>query len=103
MTDHSLRSTDKILIGIFVPFGILFLVFVAFIIYNKCFKTRASVEPTATDVENQSKRNSATLEPSTQFGKDEHECDEKNESAASIISNIESNINLNSPALSFSE
>ena len=105
MTDPSLSSTNKILIGVFVPFGILFLVFVAFIIY-KCFKTPASVKPTIdteTDVENQPERDSATVEPSPQFDKEEHESDEKIESAESIISNIESNINSNSPALSFSK
>ena len=46
LTDPSLDSTDKILIGVFVPVGILAGVGVAYFVYSKCFKATASVAPT---------------------------------------------------------
>ena len=46
LTDPSLDATDKILIGVFVPVGILAGVGVAYFVYSKFFKATASVAPT---------------------------------------------------------
>ena len=56
LTDPSLDSTDKILIGVFVPIGVLSCVGVAYLVYSHCFKASATVAPTddtEIDLENQ--------------------------------------------------
>ena len=46
LTDPPLGSTEKILIGVFVPIGVLSCVGVAYLVYSKCFKASATVVPT---------------------------------------------------------
>lgn len=50
VTDPALTSIDKILIGVFVPIGIIASAGAAFTVYSRCFKV-STVAPTNLDIE----------------------------------------------------
>ena len=64
VTDPTSTSTDKILIGVFVPVGIVVGAGVAFIVYSRCFKdvSVAPVKNSDIDLENQSDSSSEVSE-----------------------------------------